>query len=72
MINTETGRKLPRPAGGEDAIYPIERQPWKGRPGTVDLLMWCVTSLRVCPCDESGMRLTVCLSRNMTGRRYGP
>jgi hypothetical protein len=51
MINTETGRKLPRPAGGEDAIYPMENQPWKDQPETVDLLMWCVTSLHVCPCD---------------------
>lgn len=72
MINTETGRKLPRPAGGEDAIYPTEHQLWKDQPGTIDLLIWCVTSLHVCPCDEFETLLTVCLPRSMTGRRYGP
>lgn len=71
MVNMETGRKLPRPAGGEDAIYPMEHQPWKDRPGTIDLLMWCVTSLHVRPSDGFGTRLTACLSRNMTGTRYG-
>jgi len=61
MINTETGRKLPRPAGGEDAIYPIsEHQPWKDQPGIVDLLVWCVISLHVCPYDGFGVRLTAC------------
>jgi hypothetical protein len=72
MINAETGRKLHRPAGGEDAIYPMEHQPWKDQPGVIDLLMWCVISLHVCLFDGFGPPLTVRLSRRMTGRRYGP
>jgi len=72
MINTETGRKLPRPAGGEDAIYPMKHQPWKDQPGIVNLLIWCVTSLHVCLSDEFGARLTFCPSRKTTGRHYGP
>ncbi|KZT74537.1 hypothetical protein DAEQUDRAFT_682559 [Daedalea quercina L-15889] len=43
MLNTSTGRTLPRAAGGPDAVLDhFDGQTWKDRPGTVDLLTWCI------------------------------
>ncbi|TFY61026.1 hypothetical protein EVJ58_g4768 [Rhodofomes roseus] len=42
MLNTSTGRILPRAAGGPDAVLDhFDNQTWKDRPGTIDLLAWC-------------------------------
>ncbi|KAH9938718.1 uncharacterized protein B0H18DRAFT_1081270 [Fomitopsis serialis] len=43
MLNTATGRTLPRAAGGPDAVLDhFDGQTWKDRPGMIDLLAWCV------------------------------
>lgn len=48
MLNTSTGRTLPRAAGGPDAVLDhFDGQTWKDRPGTPDLLAWCVRRCEV-------------------------
>jgi hypothetical protein len=48
MLNVETGRKLPRTAGGYAAAQDVyEGQVWKGNPGVVNVLLWCVQRIDV-------------------------
>ena len=51
MLNVETGRKLPRMAGGyattQDAY---EGQAWKDHPGVVNVLLWSVQRIDVRAC----------------------
>lgn len=54
-VNTATGRRLARPAGGTDAVLDYyEGQDWKRHPGMLNVLSWCVrhTEVRcvVCMC----------------------
>ncbi|KAH9956778.1 hypothetical protein BC827DRAFT_1229193 [Russula dissimulans] len=43
MLNHETGRKLPRTAGGDAAAQDAyEEQVWKEHPGIGNVLLWCV------------------------------
>ena len=47
-LNLQSGRKLPRPAGGPMASQDFyEGQSWKNQPGTLNLVSWCVRNLRV-------------------------
>ncbi|TFK56229.1 hypothetical protein OE88DRAFT_1641915 [Heliocybe sulcata] len=41
MLNSATGRKLPRPQGAQDFYY-YEAQTWKRSPGTGNLVAWTV------------------------------
>jgi len=51
MLNVETGRKLPRTAGGHVAAQDAyEEQVWKDRPGVINVLFWCVQRIDVRPC----------------------
>jgi Tti2 family len=48
MLNVETGRKLPRTAGGYSAAQDaFEGQVWKEHPGVVNVLLWCVQRIHV-------------------------
>lgn len=50
MLNVETGRKLPRTAGGYGAAQDAyEGQAWKDRPGVINVLLWCVQRINVRP-----------------------
>lgn len=47
-VNLETGRKLPRPAGGTTAIHDqFDDQVWKTHPGTENIVSWCIRNLLV-------------------------
>lgn len=47
-LNIQSGRKLPRPAGGPMASQDFfEGQKWKTEPGTSNLISWCVRNMRV-------------------------
>jgi Tti2 family len=49
MLNLESGRKLPRTAGGYAAAQdPYEGQVWKEHPGIGNVLLWCVQRINVC------------------------
>ncbi|KZS97628.1 hypothetical protein SISNIDRAFT_472591 [Sistotremastrum niveocremeum HHB9708] len=46
MLDTETGRKLPRTAGGSLATQDFyEHQRWKSKPWVADLVSWCIRNL---------------------------
>ena len=48
MLNLETGRKLPRTAGGYAATQDAyEGQVWKAHPGIGNVLLWCVQRIDV-------------------------
>ena len=48
MLNVETGRKLPRAAGGYVAAQDAYKgQVWKERPGVINVLLWCVQRIDV-------------------------
>ena len=50
MLNVETGRKLPRTAGGYVAAQDAyEGQVWKDHPGVINVLLWCVQRINVRP-----------------------
>jgi hypothetical protein len=51
MLNAETGRKLPRAAGGYAAAQDAyEGQVWKEHPGIGNVLLWCVQRIDVRAC----------------------
>jgi hypothetical protein len=51
MLNLETGRKLPRTAGGYAATQDTyEGQVWKAHPGIGNVLLWCVQRIDVRTC----------------------
>jgi hypothetical protein len=51
MLNLETGRKLPRTAGGYVAAQDAyEGQVWKAHPGIGNVLLWCVQRINVRTC----------------------
>jgi hypothetical protein len=48
MLNLETGRKLPRSAGGYAAAQDAyEGQLWKVHPGIGNVILWCVRCIDV-------------------------
>lgn len=48
MLDLDTGRKLPRPAGGAMAMQDYyETQIWKTRTGLAELLVWVLSKLQV-------------------------
>jgi hypothetical protein len=48
MLNVESGRKLPRTAGGYAAAQDAyEGQVWKEHPGIGNVLLWCVQRIDV-------------------------
>ncbi len=48
MLNLETGRKLPRAAGGYAAAQDTyEGQIWKMHPGIGNVVLWCVRRIDV-------------------------
>ena len=48
MLNLETGRKLPRSAGGYAAAQDAyEDQIWKAHPGIGNVILWCVRRIDV-------------------------
>jgi hypothetical protein len=48
MLNLETGRKLPRAAGGYAAAQDAyEGQIWKAHPGIGNVILWCVRRIDV-------------------------
>jgi hypothetical protein len=52
-LNIETGRKLPRPAGGAGATLDVyDVQDWKGHPTVVCTLRWCArrSPVRILAC----------------------
>jgi Tti2 family len=49
MLSLESGRKLPRTAGGYAAAQDaFEGQVWKEHPGIGNVLLWCVQRIDVC------------------------
>ena len=51
MLNLQTGRKLPRTAGGSAAAQDAyEGQVWKEYPGIGNVLLWCVQRIDVRAC----------------------
>lgn len=49
MLNLETGRKLPRTAGGYAAAQDAyQGQIWKAHPGISNVILWCVRRIDVC------------------------
>ena len=44
-INSESGRKLPQPTSGDNALY--EDQAWKNYPWIGTLLLWCIRHIKV-------------------------
>lgn len=48
MLNLETGRKLPRTAGGYAAAQDVyEGQIWKVHPDIGNVILWCVRRIDV-------------------------
>jgi hypothetical protein len=48
MLNLETGRKLPRTAGGYAAAQDAyEGQIWKAHPGIGNVILYCVRRINV-------------------------
>lgn len=48
MLNLETGRKLPRTAGGYAAAQDAyEGQIWKAHPGIGNVILYCVRHINV-------------------------
>lgn len=49
LLNTTTGRKLPRPAGGTLATHDFyAEQTWKETVGIHNIVLWCIRHLNVC------------------------
>jgi hypothetical protein len=52
MLNLETGRKLPRMAGGYAATQDTyEGQIWKTHPGIGNVILWCAQRIDVRTCS---------------------
>lgn len=72
QLNVETGRKLPRPAGGPlGHLDYLEGQNWKSQLAISDVISWCITHTDVCIMAREGSMHADRIYRHVLSRDYG-